>query len=168
MPSIFQKLHSTSEFICTSTPSLRFLLQDDHMCTQVVLQLAQSMFGLFSFIYIIRIISSAYEIMKTWMALLVPHCPFNNCFGDIYYWVNQGKILHDVHGIHHSALSLIVLGCNLHDRVPDKSKWWHRCSWCEAIALKLYMHTVNPIMTSCLKPFVYIKNDLMLSKSFLA
>ena len=47
-PSIFQKLHSTNESICASTPSLRFLLQDDHVSALVVPPLAQSMFGLFT------------------------------------------------------------------------------------------------------------------------
>ena len=65
MPSIFQKLHSTNESVCVSTPSLRFLLQDDHVFVLVVPPLAQSMFGLFLFIHVIRIISSAHEIMNT-------------------------------------------------------------------------------------------------------
>ena len=52
-PSIFQKLN---EFVCASTPSLQFLLEDDYVRTQVVLQLALLMFWLFPFIHVIRII----------------------------------------------------------------------------------------------------------------
>ena len=64
-PSILQKLHSTNEFVCALAPNLWFLLQDDHVCAQVVPPLAQSMFGLFPFIHVICIISLAHEIMKT-------------------------------------------------------------------------------------------------------
>ena len=68
---------STNESVYVSIPSLRFLLQDDHIFAMVVLPLVQSMFGLFYFIHVICIISSAHEIMKTWKALLEPHCLFN-------------------------------------------------------------------------------------------
>ena len=56
---------STNEFVYMSIPSLRFLLQGDHVFTLVVLPSAQSMFGLFPFIHVICIISSAHEITKT-------------------------------------------------------------------------------------------------------
>ena len=56
---------STNESVYVLIPSLWFLLQDDHVFTLVVLPLVQSMFGLFLFIHIICIISSANEIMKT-------------------------------------------------------------------------------------------------------
>ena len=48
--------------------------------------------------------------------------------------MNQTKILHDIHGIYHSAWGLITVGHNLHGKtVPGKLKPQHRYSQCETI-----------------------------------
>ena len=52
---------STNKSVYVSILSLQFFLQDDHVFTLVVLPLAQSVFGLFPFIHVICIISSAHE-----------------------------------------------------------------------------------------------------------
>ena len=48
-----------------------------HVSVLVVLPVIKCMLRLFLFIHVIRIISSAHEITKTWMASTVPHCFFN-------------------------------------------------------------------------------------------
>ena len=91
---------STNESVYVSIPSVRSLLQDNHIFALVVLPLAGSIFRLFPFIHIICIISSSHEMMKTWKALLVLHCPFtrfrggtNICLLTITCWHDKAAVV---------------------------------------------------------------------------